>query len=169
MTISFTTVPLSIIWQKNFKLYRLKESNLSLHWREDHCQDINGSFDIKIVSGFFPIRLLLLLPPSVTPTLHFDSLDVLEEMKNVTASRGVIEYLLQLAYIILHTASDEIKKRKDYARPSLFDLNASNYIFLTLHDVNYHIWGQLLYPPKIGIFFIMLHLLHFTKNEKMKM
>ena len=34
---------------------------------------------------------------------------------------------------------DEIKKRKDYAQPSLFDLNASNYIFLTLHDVNYHI------------------------------
>ena len=40
---------------------------------------------------------------------------------------------------ILHTDSDEIKKRKVYARPSFFDLNASNYIFLTFHDVNDHI------------------------------
>ena len=39
------------------------------------------------------------MPPSVTPTLHFDSLDVLEERYYIN-SRGVIEYLLQSTYLL---------------------------------------------------------------------
>ena len=61
-----------------------KNSNSTTDLKSPIFHLIEGKISVKtsmevLILKFFPIRLLLLLPPSVTPTLHFDSLDVLEE------------------------------------------------------------------------------------------